>query len=108
MQLNEFLYFSDYVKKLKEEESTFKGKEFSSLVPIILQRFTNIKIRDFIDVDGTFAIITYNTTSFSLYDAINLYQSIRDVVGDCTYMTPKREGLIQDFSGYQGFWIQFE
>lgn len=108
LELSEFIYLNDYRKKLKEEtESTTRSKEFGSLVPMILQKFPSIKIRDYLDTDGTFAVIVYETLNFTIYDALNLYQSVRDVVGDCTYCQVFKEGLIRDFQGFQGFWIQF-
>jgi hypothetical protein len=107
MNLNEFKTLYEYKKSMVEPDQTtsLKGMEFNSLVGVVLQQFPHIKIRDFIDVDSTFAVIMSDYSKLSLREALNLYQSIRDIVAATTYSNVINEGLIT-LDHESGFWIQ--
>lgn len=110
MDLNEFkevvVYKNDLITVGKIDGS-LKNAEFFSLVPLVLQKYKDIKVRDFLDVDGTFAVIVPTYVKFTLSDALDLYQSIRDVISVTTYSKIIKEGLIKDLEFKDGFWVQF-
>jgi hypothetical protein len=112
MKLSEFLFLHDYEKALKEEtkESEIKNREFISLVPLVLRQAENThpKVRDNLDVDGTFAVIipSWSANKLSFVEAINYFESVQQILVDTTYSTVDLTGLIKDLEGYQGFWIK--
>jgi hypothetical protein len=105
MDISEFKYMTEYRKTLKEEESLIKGKEFTSLVPLVLKDKV-ARVRDFIDVDGTFAVLISGGMTMDFATAISTYLDVVDIVESTTYTKVENTGLIKDLVGYSGFWIK--
>lgn len=104
----EFKNLSNYIESIAEEkESSVKNSEFDSLIPLVLRQYPGIKIRDFLDVDGTFSVVLPKESSFSLVKAVKLYTEIIDLIKLTTYQEYVETGFIE-FDFVHGFWILFK
>jgi hypothetical protein len=111
MDRSEFKKLKDYIQDLKKEEnSTVKGKEFVSLVPLILQAQEGrlLLIRDYLEIDGTFAVIIDCYSKIGFAQALDFYQSVCEIIEQTTYSHIEQEGIIRDFGSYEGFWIKID
>lgn len=102
MKLSEFTY-----KLAESREDSIKGREFYSLVPIILTKHNITFIRDYLDTDGTFSVLVPSSQSFDLLSAIELFTDVRDIISRTTYTKVIDEGLIR-LQDHVGFWILVE
>lgn len=119
MQRSEFKTLDRYLLQLKDEskdtksKSEYKTKEFYSLVPLLLQKYPDILVRDFLDTDGTFAVAFPKDKDFKLLDALNVYLDVAQIVADTTYLNVRNTGFLELEANLmavgecdiQGFWI---
>lgn len=104
MDLSEFKSVTQFSRDCKEDknENSIKPAHFGSLMTTALQGYGNLLVRDFLDVDRTFAIVAKQ--SFDLQDAVRLLQDVKDYIEMTTYDKVKNVGLI-NLNEYTGFWI---
>lgn len=110
MDLSEFNPKTTYLYALKNDQKndnldTIKPKEFYTVIASILAPFKEVEVRDYLDVDGTFAIVfkKYSNTPFEILDC---YQSIKETLETMLYSDGcTNEGLIK-FDTHEGFWVQ--
>jgi hypothetical protein len=108
MQLSEFKKLSEYKATLTTMKSDKKltsfAKEYFSLTPVILEKYKDILIRDFIDVDGTFAVVFPKDKTPSFLEGIGLYQDLSDILSYCMYNKVTNTGFIS-LDDHVGFWV---
>lgn len=108
MRESEFITLEQYRLKLVEEtESTVKNAEFDSLIPLLLNQYPEIKIRDYLDIDGTFSVIFGYEKNIDYITGIKLYTEIIDLITLTTYVEYAETGFI-NFDKSKGFWILFK
>src|SRR6476620_10354859 len=127
MHLNELKPLDKYLLTLKDEQteraatmkaergltySDYKSKAFYSLVPLLLQKYPEIRIRDNLNVDRTFAVVFPRYKSFRLLEAVNVYLDLIDTLEEATYAKSKNTGFINLHSSdakespdLDGFWV---
>jgi hypothetical protein len=108
MDINEFVSRSEYSSILKSERhnsnvDTIKTKEFYTIVPAWIQTLGHeVKIRDFLDVDGTFAVVLPNYQT--VYNTLNVFLDTQDILKVSLYRGVKQIGLVK-LDKFEGFWI---
>lgn len=116
MNRTEFKTQPNYLLALKDEAkdkkvvSPVRSREFYSLIPLLLEKYPLARIRDYLEVDGTFAVLFPKTTSFELLSAINLYLDLTDTLEFTTYTDTKQVGFInyeatESDDALEGFWV---
>lgn len=108
MNLNEYKFVDTYLDLERTAErgtETIKPAAFYTVISAILAPYKDVKVRDFLDIDGTFSIVfeKYKQTPFEVLD---LYQSIKDGISDVLFADGHLEGLVK-LGSHEGFWIQF-
>lgn len=116
MDLSEFKKLSEYSKHLKSksnEVDPIRPAHFNTMVLPMLKVYDNentIMVRDFLDVDSTFAVVAQGEMPLEL--AVKLMLDVQEVIGAAVYMNPTRTGLINLSSGdnfvLTGFWTLFQ
>lgn len=112
MNFHEFSSQPAYVASLIEEnkltETEVHTSEFLDLFPLILRQYEGAYIRDYLHIDGTFAVIFPKRETWSLREAINLYETLCTVLSTTLYTEVSSTGFIElDNFGteYEGFWV---
>lgn len=121
MDSKEFLPVRDYLSVLKTEQDSpkstehdprrpdgLKNKLYYSLMPLFLKKWPKAQIRDFLDIDGTFAFVLTEYSGISLTDSIGIYLDLKDILEEVTFAKVKNTGFVDlaDLSpGFKGFWI---
>lgn len=104
MDLSEFKSVTQFSKNCKDDknEESIKPAHFGSVMTTALQGYGVLLVRDFLDVDRTFSVISqYN---FELIEAVRLLQDVKDHLEMTTYDKVKNVGLIS-LNEYTGFWV---
>lgn len=116
MDNTEFRKVSNYLSKLTAEKgddlhlSEYKSKEFYSVIPLLLKKYPNAYVRDYLDIDGTFALAFESNYGQSFTGAISIYLDTVQLLEQLTYSRVKNTGLISLDAGITsmplyGFWI---
>lgn len=100
MNRNEFKPVAKYLLDLKDQKndpkfvSYNKGKDFFAIVPLYLEKFPYLYIRDNIDIDGTFAFIFDNNIVWTFKEVVDFYESLQVMLGQSTYTSVRNTGFI--------------
>lgn len=122
MHRNEFKTLEKYLQQLSDEKAAtksertvvindYKGKAFYSLIPLLLQKYPDVLVRDNLHVDSTFAVVFPKYKTFYLLEALNVYLDTVDMLKEATYAEVKQTGFITLKSDdlkepeLTGFWI---
>ena len=115
MKISEFKSMSKYLADIEEERKpkdkreqlmngTVRNAEFFSLIPLILEKHQEARVRDMLEVDATFAIVFPKSDTPKFIESISLYQDVQDICSHTLYTRVKNTGLI-DMDGFVGFWV---
>lgn len=69
-----------------------------------LANFPGVYIRDYLDIDGTFAV-TVQSYSMSAGMVIDLYQTVVAFLTELLYDDVTLEGIVR-LEGKEGFWVK--
>lgn len=118
MNIHEFKTQDKYLLQLKDEKQDkdatplLKSKEFYSLLPLLLQKYPDAYIRDYLEVDGTFAIAFSSSKEFKFREALDLHGTLIDTLKFTTYTEVVNEGFVEipgtrnlETPPLVGFWV---
>lgn len=112
MEKSEFIPVATYLENLKTESKSakiteIKNSQYYSLMPMLLKKYPNAYIRDYLEIDNTFAIAFKTPCNLGFIEVIDLYLDLETYLEAVTFMDVKNTGFIKEdmVPGFEGFWI---